>query len=359
LSGCAAPANVAAGDEPLPRAGFREAGLPEQAWLDAVSSLRSEGMRVDQLGVLVDGRLVASHFGAGYDEDSLHDIRSATKSVTSLLLGIAIDRGLIRGVDVPVDSFFPDMPGHSSRSSHRPITLRDLLTMRSGLDCDDWADSAGNEERMYRSTHWVRFFQAIPARDAPGGSFRYCTAGVVVLGEVIARASGKPLPAFAQEALFEPLGIRGARWADAGAGITDAGGHLQLSLGAMLKLGELTRTGGVWRGQRLISSAWLAQSLSSAGPIAPGSQLQAHMGWLWWLEPVRGGQVQSWQARGNGGQLIIVVPEVGLVVAATGHAYNAPHAVQWAPFTLLQRWLIPSLRSKRQGPADKPGREGS
>lgn len=345
LAGCAAAPALPAGDDPLPRATFAESGLPEEAWRAALRQIEEDGIRIDQLGVLVKGRLVAGHFAPGHGEDTLHDLRSVTKSVTSLLLGIAIDRGLIDSVDAPVQRFFPDLPGHPSRAAFAPLTLRHLLSMRSGLDCDDWRHgSAGQEERMYRSGNWLRFFQALPAREAPGTSFSYCTAGVVMLGEVIARASGQPLPVFAQEVLFGPLGIRGARWADAGSGVTDAGGHLQLSLGAMLKLGELTRNSGTWNGRRIVSSAWLAQSLASTGGIP---QSQAHMGWLWWLEPMREGRAASWQARGNGGQLVIVVPEVDLVVAATGRAYNAPPAVQWAPFTLLQRWWIPALRATR------------
>ena len=344
------PAQGNANDSALPTATFESMMLNPALWAAAMQDLDAQGMQVDQIALMVDGRLLAARHSGSHSETTLHDLRSATKSVTSLLLGIAIDQGLIASADLPVDSFFPDLTAHPSRSDWRALTLRDLLTMRSGLDCDDWRDSKGNEERMYGTSDWVRFFYAIPAVAAPGSVFSYCTAGVVVLGEVIARAARQPLPEFAQAALFEPLGIRNAIWADAGAGITDAGGHLRLSLASMLKLGELMRTGGNWQGRRVVSQAWVTQSLRSSGAMWPNDPgLRAHMGQLWWLEPVRDGVGQAYQARGNGGQLIIVMPEFKLVLAVTGHAWNAPPQVQWAPFGLLERWLIPALRQSGAG----------
>ncbi|MES2944913.1 MAG: serine hydrolase domain-containing protein, partial [Pseudomonadota bacterium] len=326
-------------DSPLPTASFESMTLDPAMWASAMQDLDAQGMQVDQIALMVDGRLLAARHNGQHSETTLHDIRSATKSVTGLLLGIAIDRGLISSADQPVDSFFPELAPHPSRAAWRALTLRDLLTMRSGLDCDDWRNSEGNEERMYRTSDWVRFFYTIPAVAAPGSVFSYCTAGAVVLGEVIARAARQPLPEFAQTALFEPLGIHNAIWAGAGSGITDAGGHLKLSLTSLLKLGELMRTGGNWQGQRVLSQGWVSQSLRSSGAMWPDNPgFKAHMGQLWWLEPVRDGAGQSYQARGNGGQLIIVVPEFKLVMAVTGHAWNAPPQVQWAPFGLLERW---------------------
>ncbi|MBX3586751.1 MAG: serine hydrolase [Ramlibacter sp.] len=339
-----APLASATPDDALPAASFAQAGLDPAVWTAVLRDLEERHMLVDQIGLMVDGKLLATRHYGEHSETTLHDLRSATKSVTSLLVGIAVDRGLISSIDAPVDGWFPELAPHPSRAAWRPLTLRDLLTMRSGLDCDDWQDSAGNEERMYLTRDWIRFFYGIPARQAPGGDFSYCTAGVVVLGEIVARAARQSLPDFARHALFEPLGIRNAVWADAGSGITDAGGHLRLSLSALLKLGELTRSGGLWQGRRIVSDAWVAQSIHSAGAMTPGGPLKSHMGWLWWLEPVRDGQARSWQARGNGGQLIIVAPEFRLVMAVTGRAWNEPPQMQWAPFGLLERWLFPALR---------------
>ena len=334
-------------DTPLPTTSPDAAGVRD-AWDRALAAIEAEGMAIDEWAVLVDGKSVGSLHRNGFGPGTLHDLRSATKTVTGLLVGIAIDRGLIASVDEPVARFFPE---HASRIELAPVTLRHLLTMRSGLDCDDWrAESPGNEERMYGTGDWTAFYFDIPVLSAPGGAFSYCTAGVVLLGEVVARAAGRPLPDFARETLFEPLGIRNAVWAPAGTSGTDAGGHLRLSLASLLKLGELVRVGGSWEGQPIVSPEWLQASTASAGPIAPAAPTAAHMGRLWWLEPVEDGIARSWQARGNGGQLLVVVPEVGLVAAATGHAYNAPPELQWAAFSLLSRWFIPALRARPATP---------
>jgi CubicO group peptidase (beta-lactamase class C family) len=310
-------------DTEIPTASFESMRLNPAFWTSAMDELQAQGMQVDQIALMVDGKLLATRHFNNYTSTTLHDMRSATKSVTSLLLGIAIDRGMISSLDSSVNSYFPELVPHPSRTSYRALSLRDLASMRTGLDCDDWRNSQGNEELMYRSPNWVNFFYTVPALQAPGEAFSYCTAAVVVLGEVIARAARQSLPAFARSVLFDPLGIQNARWADAGANITDAGGHLHISLAAILKIGELMRNGGMWQGKRVVSEAWVAQSIISTGEILEREpSLKAHWGQLWWLEPVVDGVAKSYQARGNGGQLIIVVPEVKLVMAVTGYAYN-------------------------------------
>jgi CubicO group peptidase (beta-lactamase class C family) len=317
-------------------------GFDESHWHALLDDIRRRGLRVDQVALMVDGQLVAQHHRAGFDERSLHDLRSVTKSVTSLLTGIAMDRGLLPGVDARL-----------GRVAAQPaLSLRHLLTMRSGLDCDDWrASSVGNEERMYRSPNWLEFFSRLPALRPPGDVFSYCTSGVVALGDEVARAANEPLQAVARRWLFEPLGIAGEVWAGAPAHTTDAGGHLRLTLHAMLKLGELMRNGGRWQGRAVVSEDWVHNSLRSSGPVDPqGRHTSAHMGFLWWLEPLDAdGQARSFQARGNGGQYIIVIPALKMVAAFTGHAYNASPEETLAPLVLVSRYLAPMVRKQAAG----------
>lgn len=329
---------------PLPVATPASLRLNATRWQAAVDEIERRALRIDQMALLVDGQLVAELHRNGHGPRSLHDLRSVTKSVTSLLVGAAIARGVPIDVDRPIAAWFPE---HAQRPAAR-VSLRQLLSMRSGLDCDDGLPaSAGNEERMYPSDDWLGFFFALPAQGAPGEAFSYCTAGIVVAGEVLARAVGKPLPVLAREVLFEPLGIAGERWAAAPRGVTDAGGHLRLTLSAMLKLGELMRSRGVWQGRRLMSEDWIAQSLVPLERVdRSGRASAAWFGLAWWLEPVRDGKVLSYQARGNGGQAIIVLAEFGAVIAFTGHAYNADLATQLASFDLVTRHLAPMLRER-------------
>jgi CubicO group peptidase (beta-lactamase class C family) len=349
LAACAtAPGRVDLLDDgvqetPLPRADFAALGLDAQGWRAMVDEVERRDVPIDQVALLVDGRLVAEHHRHGHGARSLHDLRSATKSITSLLVGAALHQQLLRDADAPLAPLFAHEPAAAG------LTWRHLLAMRSGRDCDDWnAASPGNEERMYRSGDWLRFFFELPQRHEPGAAWSYCTAGLVLAGEALARQVRQPLPAFAQQALFAPLGIDGARWQTAPQGVTDSGGHLRLTLSAMLKLGELMRRGGVWQGRRLIGADWVAQSLAPLSQIDPtGGTTRAWMGLAWWLEPVREGKVLSFQARGNGGQAIIVLPELGAVIAFTGHAYNADLATQLAPFDLAGRHLAPMLRERK------------
>jgi CubicO group peptidase (beta-lactamase class C family) len=331
-------------ETPLPRADFAALGLDARGWQAMVDEVERRALPIDQMVLLVDSQLLAEHHRNGHSALSVHDLRSATKSVTSLLVGAAIEQRLLADADVPLAPLFPQEPGAAD------LTWRHLLAMRSGRDCDDWnAMSPGNEERMVRSGDWLRFFFALPKRHEPGAVWSYCTAGLVLAGEALARQVRQPLPAFAQQALFAPLGIGGARWQAAPQGVTDSGGHLRLTLSAMAKLGELMRQGGLWQGRRLIGADWVAQSLVPLSQIDPaGSTTRAWMGLAWWLEPVREGRALSFQARGNGGQAIIVLPELRAVIAFTGHAYNADAATQLAPFDLVSRHVAPMLRERRQ-----------
>ena len=160
-------------DSALPQASAADAGLAPDTWSKVLKELDAKNMPIDQISILVKGKQVAALHRNGFSANTMHDLRSATKSITALLVGIAVDKGFIADLDTPVDRYFPEWPSHPSRARFQPLTVRHLLTMRSGLDCDDWADTVGNEERMYDSAHWVRFFQAIPAVREPGSAFSY------------------------------------------------------------------------------------------------------------------------------------------------------------------------------------------
>jgi CubicO group peptidase (beta-lactamase class C family) len=335
-------------EAPLPTADADALGLDARGWQAAVDDVQRRALPIDQMALLVEGRLVAEWHLAGFDARSRHDLRSVTKSVTSLLVGAALARRPEASADQPIATWFPEF-------AHLPparLTLRQLLSMRTGLDCnDDDVASRGHEERMYRSDDWLRFFFALTLRGEPGAAFSYCTAGIVVAGEAVSRIVQRPLAAFADEALFTPLGIAGAQWQAAPRGVADAGGHLRLTLPALLKLGELIRLRGQWRGRQLIDAAWIDASLVPQVRVDPSGRFSnAWFGLAWWLEPVRDGRALSFQARGNGGQYVIVLPELAAVIAFTGHAYNADLATRLAPLDLVTRHIAPMLRERRAPP---------
>lgn len=320
-----------------------------------VSSLEAEGMdpapvaaleRQIDAGVFVapdaiviarHGKLVYESYRNGFDRDELHDLRSATKSITSLLVGAAIDRGLVLGVNERVLPFFPEHTRTLAPSEAKSrMRLRDLLTMSPGLDCNDWIPaSPGNEERMYKTKDWIAFALGLSMTHEPGQYTAYCTAGPVLLGGVLTKATGQPVPDFANAALFSALSITRAEWQKTPEGGTDTGGHIHLRPRDLLKFGQLVVEGGRWQGRELVSPAWIEESTRDHTSLGG-----APYGYLWWLGDFNtngtSGRVIS--AQGNGAQYAFAVPSLDLAVAFTGSRYNDPSNGQ--PYELLRRYVI-------------------
>ena len=298
--------------------------------------------KIDATLIFKDGQLVLERYAHGYDAETPHDIRSATKAITSLLVGIAIDRGMIRDENQSILDYFPEQ--RAKHPMFQEIRIRDLLTMSSGLDSDDWIPSSlGNEEKMYASRSWIDFFFSLPVVDKPGTHFRYSTAGVVLLGELVKRASGLNLEKFADEYLFRDLGIVDYRYAKTPAGETDAGGHLRLRPRDFAKIGLLVLQNGSWNGKSLVSTTWI-RKINEPAFIIPGVPKNGpYMGSLWWQEPVVDGEVRSFQARGNGGQYLIAVPSEGVLGVFTGSAFNDNQQMQ--PFLLMKTFVIPAFKN--------------
>src|SRR5258708_33678675 len=245
--------------------------------LDA--AIRSEGFKkITSVLVARHGKLA---FEAYVDSSvaTLQNTRSATKTVTGMLAGIAIDKGLLKGVGAPVLPFFPDKrPLQNPDPRKEQITVEDLLTMSSLLECNDWNDfSRGNEERMYLIEDWLQFTLDLPIRgfmsgqgpkDSPyGRSFSYCTAGVFTLGQVVARASGQPVNAFADKVLFSPLGLQRAEWPFSPLGLAQTGGGLRLRSRDLLRLGHPHPDPRGWEDARAAPGARLRAPTKSPTPV--------------------------------------------------------------------------------------------
>jgi CubicO group peptidase (beta-lactamase class C family) len=363
VSAGAAPAGAAAGAAgaaqaapPAAPAGWT-AGSLEAAGLSAAPLRRLEeavrsGELVKVSGVLIarHGKLVYERYFGGTTAASLLDTRSATKTVTSMLIGIAIDRGLLPGVDAPVLPFFHAMePVKHPDPRKQKITVEDLLTMSSALDCDDSVDaSPGNEDRMHEADDWFRFTLDLPIAEAPsrrrppppvpsgqaasrssaagsayGRTFRYCTAGVVLLGGVLERAAGTTVADFASRNLFAPLGIAKEEWQFSPVGQAMTGGGLGLRGRELLALGQLYAGGGVWQGRRLLSERWVRASTTPH--VRVEDQPDTEYGYLWWLHPFKSGgkTFAAYAMAGNGGNKVAVFPDLDMVVVVASTNYNA------------------------------------
>jgi CubicO group peptidase (beta-lactamase class C family) len=306
---------------------------------DATNAVRAgEYSEVDSILVVRHGRLVHEVYFGDYDRAKVHDLRSATKSVTSILVGIAIDQGLLPDADAYALPLLPAYANHQNPDPRKAeIRLRHLLTMTPGLDCNDGnGASPGNEEKMYGKDDWVRFILDLPMVADPGQQWAYCTGGVVTLGAVLAGATGRRADAFARESLFAPLGITDYHWEYTPSGQVDTGGHLHLRPRDMAKLGQLMLNRGAWNGARLLSEDWVRVSTARQALLPNGGQY----GYLWWRLSASGTEV--FYADGNGGQQIMVAPALDLVVVFTGSHYNSAHGMA---FELLYKFILPAVRS--------------
>jgi CubicO group peptidase (beta-lactamase class C family) len=280
----------------------------------------------------------------GYTAQRPHQLRSATKSIVSALAGIAIDRGAISGVN---EAVLPQMH-YSSYDNPNPakaaITLRDLLSMSSGLDCNDHSStSPGRETVIDDKPDWVKATLDLPMINAPGTHAYYCSGGVAVVGRRIENAVHMPLPEFARANLFEPLGMAQSDW-KWNYDLTNSNkefAQIYLRPRDMLKLGLLFADGGRWHGKQIISESWVHASLANHSHVDNTSY-----GYFWWrpwlnVETPTGSQhVDLMAAQGNGGQKIYLLPQYGLVAVFTGGGYNAEST---PPNTIMAKIILPVL----------------
>lgn len=325
----ASPSRVT--DWPVANAGARGWNTERLAALDAAIA---GGEAPDTTSVLVvhRGALIHEAYFNGADRETLHNTRSLTKSVTALLVGAAIDRGLIEDVDAPVLGFFPDRTPAHPGAFKIATTVEDLLTMSAQWECDDNNEfSSGHEERMYVSADWIQFALDLPQRGYPawttrpadsphGRAFAYCTANAFLLGAIVERASGLSLEHFAADVLERPLGIEAARWHRSSDGTGMGGGGTEYRSRDLAKFGQLIVDGGRWHDRQIVSADWV-RAMSQVHAQTP---FDADYGYQMWRFPFKAGdrQVHAWAMSGNGGNYVFVVPESQLVVVITRTRYN-------------------------------------
>ena len=280
----------------------------------------------------VPGRLYGHRIeNVRFDADTPHNLKSASKSVMSLALGIAVDRGLIRSANQPISS--TSSPKLSDLRSPKKTASNwcTMLTMSMGLKWVEATPATGDydndEARMHTASDPCRYVLGLPVTAPAGQTFFYNTGALALVSAVLRRATGLPLEEFIRVNLFEPLGITHAEW-ERYQGEVDAGGGLHLRPRDMAKLGQLVLAGGRWNDRQVVSKAWIETS-TTAKLTATDNQ---SYGYLWWLGRARidGDEVHWIGALGRGGQYIRIVPERDLVVAVTGGYYEdySPQAFQ-------------------------------
>ena len=276
---------------------------------------------VGALLVLRGESLLGEHYFRGQARDTLLPIYSVTKSVTSLLAGLAIADGRIPSVNVPLSVLLPDYgPLLMADARRERITLRDLLTMQAGIAWDEFAapydDPRNPVGRMLASPDWVTYVLGQPMARPPGEAFVYNSGVSVVLGEAVARAIGRPLREFAQERLFSPLGIPAPIWHYGPRDVANSGGGLSMRAVDLLAIGRLVRDRGRHGPARIVAEDWIDESTS---PVT-SSSFGTRYGYQWWRLGPDGGFDPTRSviaAIGWGGQSIVILPDDGIVAVTT------------------------------------------
>jgi CubicO group peptidase (beta-lactamase class C family) len=248
-------------------------------------------------------------------------MQSVSKSVTSALVGIAIARGEIKGVDVPAPPFFEGYRMNAGDSRFKAMRLRDLLTMTSGIKWDEdsvpYTDPANSCAAMEASQDWVQFVLAQPMADEPGKRFVYSSGVTELLAQVLKKATGQHADAYAAAHLFPALGIKSFYWKHTPTGHPDTEGGLYLAPRDLAKLGYLYMKDGVWEGKRLLPEGWVAAS--TAAHVVADEKSGFAYGYQWWvIAPSKASRPPVYAAIGYGGQYLMVVPSLDLIAVFTG-----------------------------------------
>ena len=317
-----------------PKGSLADAGLSEAKLHSMEAAVGSgEFKKIGSVLVARHGKLVYEGYFEG-DAATLRDTRSATKTITGALIGIAIAEGKLSGANAKVLSLLPEHARKLQNPDPRKaaITVEDFLTMSSPLECDDWNDaSRGNEERMYLVEDWAQFILDLPVRGRMhlgeqvephpyGRYFSYCTGGVFTLSEVLAKATGMPTDRYAQAKLFAPLGIDKVQWVYSPMNVPQTGGGLRLTSPELLKIAQVYLSGGSWQGQRIIQESWVRSSTEPHAQIDEAT----NYGYLWWLKSFKSGEKSypAFYMNGNGGNKVLAIPSLDMAVVITSTNFN-------------------------------------
>ena len=315
-------------------AGVRDGSL---ANLHAVLLMRDGDMVMERYYRGSDERWGRSLGQVQFDARTLHDLRSVTKSIVSLLYGIALAEGAVPPPDCPLLDALPRYADLAASVERRRITVADALTMRLGLAWDEslpYSDSRNSEHAMELAPDRCRYVLEQPVTEPPGTRWVYAGGATALLGQLIAAGTRMPLRDYARVRLFAPLGIDDFDWVTGADGVDAAASGLRLCARDLARIGQMVLDGGVHGGTRLVPEHWLRDSFE------PHARVDGDLdyGYQWWIA-----RRWNWLAAfGNGGQRLTVMPRARLVLVVMAGNYNAPDAWK-VPVRVLTEAVLPSL----------------
>jgi len=322
---------------------LEEEGVNSETIVELIEDILNEKFKnINSVLLVTNGKLILEEYFYGYDKDTTHQMRSATKSVTSILVGIAIDQNRLQDVDMMVYEFFPEYKGTKWIDQQYEITLKHLLTMTAGLEWDEWSysdsDPRSSVYKTYRNTdNWEKNIFKLNLITPPGEKFTYNSMLTHLLGEITGKATGKQTVKFAEEYLFTPIGISEYTW-DGPPWSTG----LSLRPRDMAKIGYLFLRKGKLDGKQIVSPEWVNESTRS---YVKAFFVGSEYGYQWWRgnTVISNQTIHTYYAAGRGGQYIFVVPILDLVVVFTSQALNNSPGGIFRPQVMMTEYIIPAI----------------
>jgi len=297
-----------------------------RAQMEAIGSVRS-------LLVQQNNQRLIEQYYHGMQPDRKMNTKSASKSIIALLIGIAVDKGIIESVDDPIAKYLPQYFEEITDPTKEAITIKNALTMTTGLE----TTSFGNYGAWVVSNDWVTYALNQPVAKEPGDDQIYSTGTSHLLSVIITETSGMDTRAFANKFLFEPMNIEPGQWTQGPQGYYMGGNNLALNSEAMMKIGQMVLNGGEWNGKRIISEEWIKASLQS---YSHSNYNPYYYGYMWWNREVGG--YKTYFAWGYGGQYIFIIPELKAVIVITSSLDTATQSRSYKEpvFNVLSEYLI-------------------
>jgi CubicO group peptidase (beta-lactamase class C family) len=305
------------------------------------NQLKGGESKIHSILLIKDNQIIIEEYFNGHTAQMQHDLRSTTKSIRSILMGIAIDKGFIKDVNEPISKYLKKpVPTKNLDKGKYDITIRDLLTMSSGLDCNDWDKSSkGQEDRVYKEKDWLQYTLNLPMVNEPGKFANYCSMGAILIAEIISQASGMSIDKFAEKYLFNLLNITNVSWGHtSNKEVIPSGKRLYMTSRDMAKIGQLVLNEGEWLGSQVVSKKWINEL------TIPKTKITGiDYSFFWWnlTFNVNEQTMYSITATGNGGQYIIVIPKLNMLAVFTGGAYNSQE--DKLPFAIMQKVFLPTF----------------
>ena len=293
-----------------------------------------------------NGKLILEEYFYGNNRDDLHYLASATKSITSILVGISLDEDMLKNIDQNVYELFQDYQGTEWIDKKYEITVRHLLSMTSGIEWDEnrtASDPRHDYFAMRRGGDWIRYVFNKNLVAPPGQKFNYNGGLSALLGEIIRRASGLDAEKFSEKYLFSPLGISHYSWLIYNDGSINTGGGLLLKSRDMAKIGQMMLNNGKYNGKQIVSEKWITESTKNhvfdkLNPLGSG------YGYQWWLGEIsiNGQEIKTYFAQGRGGQCIFIVPRMKVTAIFTSQLLDNSGGF-FRTQSMMTDYIIPAL----------------